>query len=187
MALTNAFHEAVQSGNVQNVRIMMKNSLLFDPTFVEFHAMEQASSSMSDLYDAHDQKAFRTDPSSWDDDYLSEVTVDLIFNFSHKRLNHLKEVIRHLRPVAQKASQKSYVTKPTRPSPRPSSYEEEKRRNQERGDFIRSEVGIGAVAGAVVGAGIAVIAGATAVGIAGSAAAGAVVGGVATTLIVNKE
>lgn len=187
MALTNAFHEAVQSGNVRDIRIMMKNSMLIDPTFEELRLMEQAASSMPGLYDAHNNKALCTDPSSWDDDYMNKEMVELMFNFSHERLDHLKEVVRYLRPVAQKASQKPHVTKPTRPSPRPSSYEEEKRRNQERGDFIRSEVGIGAVAGAVVGAGIAVIAGATAVGIAGGAAAGAVVGGVATTLIVNKE
>ncbi len=36
MALTNAFYEAVNSGNVTRVRIMMKNSLLTDPTGAEF-------------------------------------------------------------------------------------------------------------------------------------------------------
>ena len=30
MALTNAFYEAVQSGNVRRVRIMMQDSLLID-------------------------------------------------------------------------------------------------------------------------------------------------------------
>lgn len=52
MALTNAFYEAVQSGNVRRVRIMMQDSLLIDPTFAEFNAMEKAASSMKGLYDS---------------------------------------------------------------------------------------------------------------------------------------
>ena len=36
MSLTNTFKEAVKSGNIQRIRIMMKNSLLVDPTFREF-------------------------------------------------------------------------------------------------------------------------------------------------------
>lgn len=59
MALTNAFYEAVQSGNVRRVRIMMQDSLLIDPTFAEFNAMEKAASSMKGLYDKHDGKEFR--------------------------------------------------------------------------------------------------------------------------------
>ena len=40
MALTNAFYEAVQSGNVRRVRFMMQDSLIIDPTFAEFNAIE---------------------------------------------------------------------------------------------------------------------------------------------------
>ena len=43
MALTNAFREAVKTGNVRRIRIMMKDSLLTDPTFQHLKEMEQAA------------------------------------------------------------------------------------------------------------------------------------------------
>ena len=54
MSLTNAFYEAVQTGNVRRVRIMMQDSLLIDPTFNEFEEMEKAASLLNGLYDEHD-------------------------------------------------------------------------------------------------------------------------------------
>ncbi len=54
MSLTGAFYEAMQSGNVVRVRIMMKNSLLSDPSFAEFAEMERAAASMAGLYDQYD-------------------------------------------------------------------------------------------------------------------------------------
>ena len=41
MALTNSFYEAVESNSVRRVRIMMKDSLLVDPTFLQFKEMEK--------------------------------------------------------------------------------------------------------------------------------------------------
>ena len=61
MALTNAFYEAVKDDNVRRVRIMMKDSLLVDPTFTDFNNMVKAASSMTGLYDAHDGRAFISD------------------------------------------------------------------------------------------------------------------------------
>ena len=65
MALTNAFYEAVQSGNVRRVRIMMQDSLLVDPTFSEFNAMEKVAAAMTGLYDKHDGKEFIEDQTLW--------------------------------------------------------------------------------------------------------------------------
>ena len=101
MALTNAFYEAIKAGNVHRVRIMMKNSLLVDPTFEEFHAMEKAATSMTGLYDVHDKKEFVSDRSSWNDEYMNMVMVKVISNFSRERIDHLKEVVRYLRPVTK--------------------------------------------------------------------------------------
>ena len=50
MALTESFYEAVSSGNVRRVRIMMKDSLLVDPTFAQFEQMEIAASSLAELF-----------------------------------------------------------------------------------------------------------------------------------------
>ena len=41
MAITNDFMEAVKAGKMMRVRIMMKDSLLVDPTGVQFDEMER--------------------------------------------------------------------------------------------------------------------------------------------------
>lgn len=186
MALTNAFYEAVNTGNVRRVRIMMQNSLLIDPTFAEFNAMEKAAESMEGLYSEHDGKELIKDHNLWNNEYMDKVMVQVISNFSHERLDHLKEVVRYLRPVT-----KTVVSKQGQTSQRNSriaqqrSYEEEKRLCQERGDYRGAKIGAGAVAGAVVGGVIASVAGASISGVTGGVAVGVVVGGVATTLMVN--
>ena len=179
MALTNAFYEAVKSGNVSRVRIMMKNSLLVDTTFRDFNAMEKEASSMVGLYDEHDGKELIDDRSQWNDDYMDKMMVKVMSNFSHERLEHLKDVVRYLRPVEKtvKPPERTYTYERTG-----SSYQEQKRRDQQNGDYLGAKVAAGAVAGAVVGGVVASVAGVTVVG---GAVAGAVVGGVAVTVTVN--
>lgn len=186
MALTNSFYDAVQSGNVRRVRIMMQDSLLVDPTFVEYKAMEKAAASMEGLYDEHDGKGLIKDRNLWNDDYMDKVMVKVLSNFSHERLDHLKEVVRYLRPVTKYAAPKQEQTNHHNyEHTRQGSYQEEKRRCQERGDYLGAKIGVGAVAGAAVGGAIACGVGAPAVGVIGGIAAGAVVGGVATARIVS--
>ena len=92
MALTNAFYEAVKDDNVRRVRIMMKDSLLVDPTFTDFNNMVKAASSMTGLYDAHDGRAFISDEQEWNDEYMDKLMVQVVGNFSHERIDHLKQV-----------------------------------------------------------------------------------------------
>ena len=114
MALTNAFREAVKTGNVRRIRIMMKDSLLTDPTFQHLKEMEQAASSIQGLYDPHDGKEFEQNVQKWNDDYMNRQMVRVVSNFSHERIAHLKEVVRYLRPVsetAKKSSQEMEITR----------------------------------------------------------------------------
>lgn len=182
MALTNAFYEAVQSGNVRRVRIMMEDSLLVDLTFADFNAMEKAASSMPGLYDEHDGKELVQDRSLWTDDYMNQMMVQVLFNFSHERIDHLKKVVRYLRPVPKTESPKNERTS-RQTSGTKGSYEEEKRRCQERGDYLGAKIGIGAVIGATVGGVIVAAAGASFVGVIGGTVAGAAVGGAASALV----
>lgn len=100
MPLGNAFHQAVESNNIRRIRIMMKNSLLVDPSFKEFHEMEKATRGVKGLWDEHDGgKEFITDKSKWNNDYMDKVMVKVVSNFSHERINHLKEVVRYLIPT----------------------------------------------------------------------------------------
>lgn len=184
MSLSNAFYEAVNEGNVRLVRIMMKDNLLLDPTFSGFAEMERAAANMAGLYDAHNGKSFIEDSSGWNDDYMNKLMVEVVLNFSHERVDHLKDVVRFLRPVAKKVTAPTHEERPRHEydnSPN-ANYQEEKRRAQENGDYRGATIAVGAVAGAVVGGVVASAAGAT---IVGGVAAGAVVGGVATAVIVN--
>ncbi|OMD44062.1 hypothetical protein [Paenibacillus odorifer] len=100
MAITNAFINAVTVGNVRGIRIMMKDSLLVDPTFAEFNQMEQYARNMNGLYDEHDRRELEDDKTAWNDDYMNKLMVQVVGNFSHERISRLKEIVRYLRPVA---------------------------------------------------------------------------------------
>lgn len=105
MSLTGAFYEAIQSGNVVRVRIMMKNSLLSDPSFAEFAEMERAAASMSGLYDQYDGGELISDKSQWTNSYMDKLMVKLMSNFSPERISHLKEVVCYLVPVPERTAQ----------------------------------------------------------------------------------
>ena len=101
MALTRTFKEAVSTGNVRLLRIMMKDSMLNDPTFVEFNVMKNATQNLSDLYDTHDGRMLNYDKNTWDDSYMNELMVKIVGNFSHERVEHLQAVVKHLRPPGE--------------------------------------------------------------------------------------
>lgn len=184
MALTSAFHEAVEEKNKLRIRIMMKDSLLVDPTFTQFGEMERAASSVEGLYEPHDGREFKEDKEAWDDDYMNELMVQVVSNFSHERVNHLKEVVRRLRPVKNESK-----------SGRPSgghgasgeekiSYQEQKRRDQENGSYRGCKIAAGAVVGAVAGGVVAAIVEAP---VAVGALAGAAIAGGAVYMTMREE
>ncbi len=184
MALTNAFFEAVSIGNVRRVRIMMKDSLLVDPSFREFNEMEKASASMHGLYDNHDGRAFEENEDNWDNNYLSKQMVQLIGNFSKERIAHVKEIVRHLYPVTNALYNSAGSTETNHSSKERGnmSYQEKKRQDQLDGSYLGPKVATGAIVGGVVGGVIASVAGVTVVG---GAIAGAAVGGVAVAVVSN--
>lgn len=185
MALTNAFKEAVNSGNVCRIRIMMKDSLLVDPTFTEFKEMEKAAASVQGLYDIHDGRELELNEKNWDDDYMNKQMVQVVSNFSHERIEHIKDVVRYLRPVdkiTQSSNEKKHNHSKTINTNKSSDYKKQKRLDQQSGRYLGSKIATGAVAGAVVGS---VVASAVGVTVATGAVAGAVVGGVAVSIVSN--
>ncbi len=106
MAITKSFMDAVARRDVKIIRIMMKNSLLIDLTFQEYSKMGKLAANVPGLYDEHDGREFILDRTAWDDDYMDELMVQVVGNFSHERLDHLQEVIRYLRPVNKKNTNK---------------------------------------------------------------------------------
>lgn len=164
MTVEESINKAVSEGDIKSIRIMMKNSLLVDPSFAEFDEMSMIAGNMPGLYDEHDGRELNRDKSAWNDDYMNKLLVQVVGNFSRERLNHLKEVIRHLRPVAA-SRQQSASTDGTRTGQRPYGYDDGV------SDARGLKIAIGVVAGGVVGGLIAGITGA----ITGAVILGAVV------------
>lgn len=193
MAVTKTFKEAVKSNSVLDVRIMMKDSLITEPTFTLFGEMEKIASVMEGLYDEYDGKSFQLDKSTWDDNYMNKLMVQVVGNFSHERLDHLKEVVRYLRPVEEKTAEapKASVNnvggskrakENTHTKERDLSYQEQKKRDREEGRIIKV-VG-GAAAGAVAGG---ILAGVLEAPVVAGVLAGAAIAGAATYIYTGKE
>ena len=194
MKLSDAFYNAVKEKNVRRIRMMMKDSLLIDLTFERFDAMESAAKNIDELYDEHDGKQFILDKSLWNKDYMSTLMVEVVYNFSHERIAHLKDVVRYLYPLPNassdsKTSSESRSSTGTRSDSNSYSgrkspsgetaYQKQKRLDQENGSYIGIKVATGAVIGGVALGTVAAITGGSVFGwAAAGAAAGAVAGGV---------
>ena len=194
MSVTKAFYDAVHNNDVLSVHIMMKDSLLLEPTFKDFDAMEHVAQNMEGLYQPHDGRPFITDHSQWNNDYMDTLMVQVVSNFSRERVAHLKEVVRYLRPIEEKKEpervqvqhRSDYQARSahvSRQNATHNTYQAQKRRDQKDGRYIRTEFAVGVVAGAAVGAAVAYAASVT---IAGGAVVGAVVGGTAATVLRKK-
>ena len=194
MAITDAFKNAVGAGDVRGIRIMMKDSLLVDPSFVEFNEMNNLARSVSGLYEPHDGREIIKDSSAWNDNYMNKLMVQVVGNFSNERVDHLKDVVRFLRPVAARQQQAASSNRPAstpKPhipaaQPRSSDYQEQKRQDERSGRIMSNrgvKIASGAVAGGVVGGAIAGFAGGP---ILIGAAAGAVVVGAVVVIATNE-
>jgi hypothetical protein len=58
-----------------------------------------ASNRVRGLYDHYDGRELVWDESTWNDDYMNKLMVQVVGNFSSERLTHLKEVICKLHPI----------------------------------------------------------------------------------------
>lgn len=93
MAITQDFKESVRDNKLIPVRIMLKDSLKFDPTGVDFdEKLKYAEANMQGLIDEHDGKAFKQNYEDWTKDYLAEENVNLIDNFSRERIELVKKM-----------------------------------------------------------------------------------------------
>lgn len=194
MKLSEAFYKSVSEGNVLLVRIMMKDSLLIDKTFERFSEMERAAKNMEGLYDEHDGKQFVLDRSLWTEDYMNTLMVEVINNFSHERIAHLKDVVRYLYPLPNTSSEsktssesrsstgthgESYSGSGRKSASGETAYQRQKHIDQENGSYIGIKVATGAVIGGLALGTVAAITGGSVFGwAAAGAAAGAVAGGV---------
>lgn len=88
------FQAAVNQGNLLRARIMLKDSLLVDPTFLQFNELlAYGRTRLPDLIEPFDGELLNMEPSCWNQDQMNMELVQLVNNFSLERINHLKKVI----------------------------------------------------------------------------------------------
>lgn len=140
MTITKDFKEAVSNKNSRMVRIMLKNSLLVDPTFVEFNEMISfAERNIVNLYDKHNNEILIYESNRWSKDYMDEQMVKLINNFSRERIDLLKKICSCLyRDKAEKI-------------------ESNRKNSRNTIEISKKEVGTGLAVGGVIVAGVGII------------------------------
>lgn len=189
MGLTNTFYNAVNSGDLVMIRIMMKNSLLADPTFTQFNEMEKAAGLLPHLYVEHDGKPLNMDKKSWNDDYMNELMVQVIDNFSRERVKHLKAVVRELHPALETLNtgvnkiDKDNISGKQAGQNGKRNCQGQNRQDQTHGNYRGVKIAAGTVAGAVIGG---VVASYLSSPVFGGVVIGAMVGGTAAFVITNK-
>ena len=92
--LSPEFNSAIKTGNLLRVRIMLKDSLIVDPTFVQFNEMfAYARQALPTLLVPFDNGDLEADRSKWDKNLMNMELVEIVNNFSEARIDHLKKVI----------------------------------------------------------------------------------------------
>ena len=91
------FQSAVNGRNLLRTRIMLKDSMVVDPTMEQFNErFLYAKRKLPDLMMPHDGEAFEMDRSKWTTQILSMELVQLVNNFSQERLDYTKQMIQVL-------------------------------------------------------------------------------------------
>ena len=91
---TEEFKAAVEEKKLLRIRIMLKDSLIVDPTFKEFDEMvTYAEHQIRDLYEAFNGGKLENDETKWNEHVMNEELVGLVTNFSKTRISHLKKVV----------------------------------------------------------------------------------------------
>lgn len=88
------FKSVVADKNLLRTRIMLKDSLIIDPTFVQFSEMiSYAKMNLPNLMVDYDEEYLEEDSSKWTSETMNEELVQLVTNFSDIRIRHLKKVV----------------------------------------------------------------------------------------------
>ena len=99
MKIDHEFIDAVNQRSILDIKIMLKDSLVVDPTFAEFDEMLLFTKQQGlELYDKHDGEALKYDEKEWTKDYMNKQMVQLVYNFSEERVNLLKNICKKLYP-----------------------------------------------------------------------------------------
>ena len=94
MALKEGFKQAVAAKEKIKVRVMLKDSMLIDPTLSLFEEMlAYAEERMTPFYDKHNGEVLIEDSANWTEHYLDKQMVAMISNFSVERISLLRKMV----------------------------------------------------------------------------------------------
>lgn len=94
MEVSTEFRNAIKNNNIRLVRIMLKDRIMIDPTFDTFdklfkYANEHLKIPLCEKYNG---KSFINNKAYWNKKYFNEQIVELLYNFSIERIEHIKDI-----------------------------------------------------------------------------------------------
>ena len=124
MAISKTMEEAIQENDLGKIHSAFYTILLSDPGFTS-NKFDEAFSyverkDIEGFIQPHNGTAFE-DESKWDQAYWDRLASELMDNFSHERIEHLKAVSRHVYPRIKEEHEQA-VQKKTE-SIQPSTYQ----------------------------------------------------------------
>lgn len=122
------------SGDIKSLKYIFVDSLDVDPTFVRYEEEYNYCKSIPGLLEDHvELTPFKASKADWDEEYWTSLKMDLVKNFSDRRMSHMREVAKVLlaekvqRILAERAAantvQNEPITKET-PATTPAHVEE---------------------------------------------------------------
>lgn len=112
--ISQEFKKAVEERDLLRVRIMLKDSLIIDPSFGKFEKMLRcANAEFRDIYVNYDGGQLERNPEKWNQQTLNHELVELVDNFSKERIDHLKKVIDKLLSTNMRKERNSNAVKKT--------------------------------------------------------------------------
>lgn len=109
--ITKKFEEIVKNGNKLEIKVSLKNRLLFARDIDSFDEMlEYVKRKGIDVYEKHDNRSFPSESSGeWNDKLLDKEINDLIDNFSKERIDNIRKLIAKLE---NKTNQNDNIIRP---------------------------------------------------------------------------
>lgn len=92
--ISQEFSTAISDNNLLRARVLLKDSLLADPTFKQFDEMlSYAKERIPGIILPFDGKSLEKDCSKWNKELMNLELVKLVSNFSSERIEYIKQVI----------------------------------------------------------------------------------------------
>ena len=81
------------SGDIKSLKYIFVDSLDVDPTFVRYEEEYNYCKSIPGLLESHvELTPFKTNKADWNEEYWTCLKMDLVKNFSDRRMSHMREV-----------------------------------------------------------------------------------------------